>query len=73
MKTDIDDCPLFESTYALIVRSEERPRSVFEVLVYALLIVSTVFALSQFGSHPFTVPVAGQRSVVQFGVAGPPA
>lgn len=65
MKASIAADPTFESTYALIVRSEERPRSVFEMLTYAVLIVSTLFALSQFGKHPFTVPIAGQHSVVQ--------
>lgn len=65
MKASIAADPLFESTYALIVRSEERPRSIFETLTYALLIVSTVFALSQLGKHPFTVPIAGQHEAVQ--------
>ncbi len=32
MKPDTTDYLSFESTYALIVRSEERPRSMFEVL-----------------------------------------
>jgi hypothetical protein len=55
----------FESTYALIVRSEERPRNTFETLIYAVLIVSTMFALSQFGQHPFVVPIAGERTAIQ--------
>ena len=34
----------FESTYALLVRSEEKQRSRFEIFIYMLLIVSTTFA-----------------------------
>ncbi len=65
MKSTTANDPSFESTYALIVRSEERPRGLFEMLTYGLLLISTVFAFSQFGRHPFTVPIAAQHSVVQ--------
>ena len=46
----------FESTYALLVRSEEKQRSRFETLVYMLLIVSTTFAVSQFGREAARMP-----------------
>ena len=46
----------FESTYALLVREEETQRSRFETLVYTLLIVSTVFAVSVFGRQAMTMP-----------------
>ena len=46
----------FESTYALIVRSEEKQRSRFETLIYTLLIVSTMFAVSQFGWQAAMMP-----------------
>jgi len=46
----------FESTYALIVRSEEKQRSRFEIFVYALLVISTVFALSQAGRQAALMP-----------------
>jgi hypothetical protein len=46
----------FESTYALIVRSEEKQRTRFEIFVYALLIISTVFALSQAGRQAALMP-----------------
>lgn len=59
----------FESTYALIVRSEERERNRFETIIYAALIVSTVFALSQFGRQPFTVPGAGHPPAVERSVS----
>jgi hypothetical protein len=46
----------FESTYALLMRSEEKQRSRFETLVYTLLIASAVFAVSQFGRQAVTMP-----------------
>jgi len=46
----------FESTYALLVRSEERQRSRFETLIYSLLIASTIFAVSQFGRQAALMP-----------------
>jgi hypothetical protein len=46
----------FESTYALLVRSEERQRSRFEMLIYSLLIASTMFAISQFGRQATLMP-----------------
>ena len=47
---------IFESTYALIVRSEEKQRTRFEIFIYALLIISTVFALSQAGRQAAQMP-----------------
>jgi hypothetical protein len=46
----------FESTYALIVRSEEKQLSRFETLVYTVLIVSTIFAVLQFGRQAAMMP-----------------
>ena len=46
----------FESTYALIVRSEEKQRSRFEMLIYTLLVVSTLFAVVQFGRQTTMMP-----------------
>jgi hypothetical protein len=47
----------FESTYALILRSEEKNRSRLEVLVYALFILSAVFSIWQFAHQPNTLPL----------------
>jgi hypothetical protein len=47
---------VFESTYALIIRSEEKQRGRLETLVYTLLIISGLFALSQFGREAMTMP-----------------
>ena len=46
----------FESTYALLMRSEEKQRSRFETLVYTALVVSTLFAISQFGREAVAMP-----------------
>jgi hypothetical protein len=62
MKTISTDPGVFESTYALIVRSEEKQRSRFETLVYALLIISSLFAVSQFGREAMTMPVNTVRN-----------
>ncbi len=56
MTTTIPDLQKFESTYAMIIRSEEKERTASEIIAYALLIVSAFFALWQITQQPFTVP-----------------
>jgi hypothetical protein len=56
MKTTATNPEAFESTYALLVRSEETQRSRFEMLVYTILIVCTTFAVAQFGRQTFVTP-----------------
>ena len=56
MKTISNNPETFESTYALLVRSEEKQRSRFETLVYTVLIVSTIFAILQFGRQAALLP-----------------
>jgi len=56
MKTNSPDAETFESTYALLVRSEEKQRSRFETLVYTVLAVSTIFAVLQFGREAAMMP-----------------
>jgi len=56
MKTISPNPQAFESTYALLMRSEEKQRSRFETLVYTLLIVSTTFAVAQFGRQAAMMP-----------------
>ena len=46
----------FESTYGLIVRSEERGRSAFEAAVYALFIVCAVFSIWQSAQQSIVIP-----------------
>jgi hypothetical protein len=48
-----------ESTYALLVRSEEKSRSALEIILYALFIFSAFIALWQFAQQPVKVPAAG--------------
>ncbi|HJT81080.1 MAG TPA: hypothetical protein VJ719_07780 [Chthoniobacterales bacterium] len=52
----------FESTYALLMRSEEKQRSRFETLVYTVLIGASIFALTQFGYEAITMPAAIVRN-----------
>jgi hypothetical protein len=56
MKTTSTNPETFESTYALLVRSEEKQRSRFETLVYTVLVVSTIFAVLQFGRQAAMMP-----------------
>lgn len=46
----------FESTYALLIRSEEKQRTRIEGVVYTLLVISSMFALSQFAREAVTMP-----------------
>ena len=48
-----------ESTYALLVRSEEKSRGVLEIIFYALFIFSALVPLWQFAQQPVKVPAAG--------------
>ena len=56
MKTTTTNGEKFESTYALLVRLEEKQRSRFEIFVYTILIVSTTFAVAQFGRQATMMP-----------------
>jgi TRAP-type uncharacterized transport system fused permease subunit len=47
----------YESTYALLVRSEEKSRSLLETLVYAIFILSAVFSIWQFAHQPMMLPL----------------
>jgi hypothetical protein len=54
----------FESTYALLVRSEEKGRGVLEIAVYATVILSAVFSIWQFAQTPVTAPAPGTKPCV---------
>ena len=47
----------FESTYALLVRSEEKSRSRLETLAYLLIILSAVFSIWQFAHQNVAFPI----------------
>jgi hypothetical protein len=57
MKTNQPDNKT-ESTYALLVRSEEKERSLFEAIAYSLLVLSAVAGIWQFVLQPISFPVA---------------
>ena len=42
----------FESTYALIVRSEEKERNIFEGAAYLVFILSALFSIWQVAQQP---------------------
>lgn len=59
----------FESTYALLVRSEDKERGIFEGAVYLVFILSAVFSIWQVARQPIVVPtsIAVQTaSIAQF-------
>lgn len=47
----------FESTYALIVRSEEKERSIFEGAVYFAVVLSALFSIWQVARQPLALPL----------------
>jgi len=47
----------FESTYALLMRSEEKSRNRLETLVYAIFILSAVFSIWQAAHQPIGLPI----------------
>ena len=51
-----------QSIYGLLVRSEERGRSIMETAVYATCILSAVVAIMQFIGQPTPHPFAGFES-----------
>ena len=48
----------FESTYALLVRSEDTKRSRFEGVAYLVFILSAVFSIWQMAQQPVTLPTS---------------
>lgn len=58
----------FESTYALIVRSEEKNRSRLEMVVYAILILSAVVSIWQFAHQSVAFPLEKLATVPVYAV-----
>ncbi len=58
MNANITTLEEFESTYALLVRSEEKERSISETVIYLLLILSVVFSIWQVAQQPFRLPTS---------------
>ncbi|PYK12712.1 MAG: hypothetical protein DME65_03415 [Verrucomicrobia bacterium] len=53
------------STYALLVRSQEKGRGIMETAVYFTCILSVVIAIFQFAGQPTPEPFAGFESPAQ--------
>ena len=47
-----------ESTYALLMRSEEKERGVLEIVVFALIILCAVISLCQFAGQSVAFPIS---------------
>jgi len=45
-----------ESTYALLIRSEEKSRNLIEIIIYPLLVIGVLLAIWQFAVQPVTLP-----------------
>jgi hypothetical protein len=57
MKNQINSAQGFESTYALIVRSEEKERSLFEGAVYFAVVLSALLTLWHVATQPVALPL----------------
>jgi hypothetical protein len=52
-----ESTPHEESTYAMLVREEERERTALETLLYFLVVVSAIAAIWQFAQQPIALPL----------------
>jgi hypothetical protein len=57
MKNQTHSAEGFESTYALIVRSEEKERGIFEGAVYFAVVLSALFSIWQVARQPIPLPL----------------
>lgn len=48
-----------ESTYALLVRSEEKSRGILETVLYAFFILSAIVSIWQFAQQPVLIKAPG--------------
>jgi len=62
-QTDTTDQPenQHESTYALLIRSEEKSRNVIEMAICPILILGAVIAIWQFALQPVNIPADGLK------------
>jgi hypothetical protein len=52
MKTSQPNNLIEESTYAMLVRSEDKKHALLEMIVYGLVILSALAAILQFADQP---------------------
>jgi len=50
-----------ESAYSLLIRSEEKSRNAFELIMYPCMILGPLIAIWQFAHHPVNIPAAGVK------------
>jgi hypothetical protein len=55
MKTSQPSNHVEESTYALLVRSEDKKRALFETVLYGLVALSVLAAILQFADQPVSI------------------
>ncbi|PYI93192.1 MAG: hypothetical protein DMF03_01210 [Verrucomicrobia bacterium] len=62
-----------KSTYELVVESEneDKNRSFFETVIYALFILSAVFSIWQFAIQPVVVPTSVAAATTETCQVGP--
>jgi hypothetical protein len=53
-----------ESTYALLMRSEEKSRNLLEMVIYPLLIIGAIIAIWQFALQPMDLPATDTKAVL---------
>ena len=58
MNPNQTDNKVYGSTYALLVRSEEKERNLLETIAYCLFMLSAVAAIWQFAQQPLDLPLA---------------
>ncbi|MGH7982889.1 MAG: hypothetical protein ACREFF_07045 [Candidatus Udaeobacter sp.] len=54
-----------ESTYALLMRSEEKSRNLLEMLIYPLLIIGATIAIWQFAFQPMDLPSRDTKAALR--------
>lgn len=59
-----------ESTYALLLRSEERGRNLFEIVVYPLLTIGVIIAICQFVFQTVDMPLKDTKTTHRVTNAG---
>ena len=58
-----------ESTYGLLIRSEEKGRGILEIAVFAASVLSVIFTIYQFAQTPITSPAPGTKACVACQIA----
>jgi len=71
MKQNTLSAKKFESTYALIVRSEEKERNIFEGAAFLVFILSAIFSIWHVAQQPIELPVGGIIHTASAGSTSP--